>query len=142
MKAPAEIHPYALGDMVGRPPTREAPPFGKKLAELRAKHGLTQVELALQLGVSQKTVTHYERRTANPSLELINRLAEFFNVGAAELVDEEATPQKKRRRAGPKSHLEELVDQVRELPRPEQQHIIKQLEDAVAGAQRRGRAAE
>ncbi len=141
MKGNAEIHPYALGDMVGRPPTREAPLFGKKLAELRTRHGLTQAELALQLGVSQKTVTHYERRTANPSLELINRLASFFEVSPAELVGDDE-PKARKGKAGPRSHLDELFDEVRALPRAEQQHIIKQLEDAVAGARRRAAAAE
>jgi len=128
--------------MVGRPPTREAPIFGKKLAELRVRHGLTQVELAEKLGVSQKTITHYERRTSNPSLELINRLAAFFDVPPAELVDDTLEPQPRRRRPGPRSRLDELVEQVREFPRSEQQRIVELLEDALEGARRRSRTTE
>ena len=121
-----EFGPYDLGDMVGRPPTREAPNFGKKLAELRKKRGLTQVELAAMLGVSQKTVTHYERRTANPSLELISRLAAFFDVNAAELVEGDAMPQPRRRKSGPKSALDVAIELARTLPRQKQQ-VVAQL---------------
>ncbi len=140
MELPREICPYDVGAMVGRPPSREAPVFGRKLAELRAKHGLTQVELAERLGVSQKTVTHYERRTSNPSLELINRLSTFFGVNPSDLVDVEAVPEVRRRHPGPRSRLEELVEQVRDFPRSEQQRIIDLIEDAVEGAKRRSRS--
>jgi transcriptional regulator with XRE-family HTH domain len=120
--------------MAGRPPTREAPYFGKKLAELRTKRGLTQEDLAAQLGVSQKTVTYYERRTGNPSLELINRLAAFFDVNPADLIDEQATPKVRRHKSGPKSALDEAVELARSLPRGKQQ-VIAQLITAYVKAE-------
>ena len=94
------------------------------------------------LGVSQKTANYYERTAANPSLELINRLAEFLDVTAAELLGEQPSPLPRRRRPGPRSRLDEVVDEVRELPRAEQQRIIEQIEDSLEGARRRARAAE
>jgi transcriptional regulator with XRE-family HTH domain len=132
--APRENSPYALGAMAGRPPTREASLFGKKLAELRSRRGLTQEQLAQQLGVSQKTITYYERRTTNPSLELIERLAAFFDVSPAELVDKAAKPEPRRRKSGPKSALDEAVERARKLPRHKQQ-VVAQLIDAYVRAE-------
>jgi transcriptional regulator with XRE-family HTH domain len=126
MNGRAEIRPYDDGAMAGRPPTREAPYFGKKLAELRAARGLTQEQLAEQLGVSQKTITYYERRTVNPSLDLINRLAEFFDVSSADLINEKATVKARRHKSGPKSALDEAFELARTLPRQKQQ-VIAQL---------------
>ena len=88
------------------------------------------------LGVSQKTVNHYERRTTNPSLELIQRLAEFLEVSPADLVLNDVKPAR-RQKPGPKSQLEQVVDRVLSLPRAEQQRVIELLEDAVVRAETR-----
>ena len=133
-----EITPYDPGAMAGRPTSREAPDFGRKLTELRKQRGLTQAEFAAMLGVSQKTVNHYERRTTNPSLELIQRLAEFLEVSPAELVvSDDQKSQPRRQKPGPKSQLEQVVDRVLSLPRAEQQRVIELLEDAVVRAETR-----
>lgn len=126
MRPATEFQPYDDGAMTGRPPTREASLLGKKLAALRVKRGLTQEQLAEQLGVSQKTVTYYERRIVNPSLELINRFAVFFDVSPADLVDETAVVKSRRHKSGPKSALDEAFDLARTLPRQKQQ-VIAQL---------------
>src|SRR3954471_11861774 len=99
MASVGEFRSYDDGAMVGRPPTREAPAFGKKLAELRKARGLTQAELANHLGITQQTIVVYERRTANPSLELIGRLANFFDVAPASLIDENTVPQPRRHKS-------------------------------------------
>jgi transcriptional regulator with XRE-family HTH domain len=134
MSRDAEIRPYDVGAMAGRPPSKEAPYFGKKVAELRTKRGLTQEDLAIQLGVSQKAVTYYERRTGNPSLELISRLAAFFDVSPADLIDEDVTPKVRRHKSGPKSALDEAVELARSLPRSKQQ-VIAQLITAYVRAE-------
>ena len=80
----------------------------------------------------------YERRAKNPSLELISRLAAFFNVGAgAELLGEAKAKHKGRERPGPPSQLDRAVQRVRGLPRGEQQQIVELIDDAVAHAERK-----
>ncbi len=96
------------------------------------KRGLTQEQLAEQLGVSQKAITYYERRATNPSLELINRLAVFFDVSPADLVDDEATPIVKRHKSGPKSALDEAFERARALPRAKQLKLAKLVDAYVA----------
>ena len=119
--------------MAGRPPSREAPVFGQKLAALRKQRGLTQAELAEMLGVRQQTVTTYERRTENPSLELIQRLAMFFQVHPSELVDDATVPEPKRK-TGKKSALDEAIEHARKLP-SQKQRIVASLIEAYVRAE-------
>jgi putative transcriptional regulator len=45
------------------------------MAELRARHGITQEELAKVTGVRRETIVHLERGRYNPSLLLAHRIA-------------------------------------------------------------------
>ncbi|MCP4503227.1 MAG: helix-turn-helix transcriptional regulator [Deltaproteobacteria bacterium] len=123
-----EISLYALEAMLGRPPTNEAPPFGKKITALRKKHGLTQIELAEQLGVSQQTVAKYERRTTNPSLKLVQRLASFFDVEVVELFGDQVDSTQETVRS---TQLERAFISARELPRKKQKVIAEIMETFV-----------
>jgi transcriptional regulator with XRE-family HTH domain len=129
------IRPYAQGDMAGRPPSSEAPLLGKRLAALRKERGLTQLQLAEALGVSQSVVAYYERRAGNPSLEVLQKLAAFYSVSVADLLGPEAT--KKRAKPGPPSGLEERIGRIRRLPRREQARILDIIDVAIASAERR-----
>lgn len=46
-----------------------------RMAELRARHGLTQDDLARAVGVRRETIVHLERGRYNPSLLLAHRIA-------------------------------------------------------------------
>ena len=69
---------------------QEAPSFGERLASLRKAAGFTQVELAAELGVSQRMVAYYESPVATPPANLLPQIAaalgvtidELFGVGA------------------------------------------------------------
>jgi len=122
--SPGDFRPYPFGDMVGRRPSREAPPFGKRLAELRKERGFTQAELGERLGISIKMVDYYERRATNPSLEIITKAAGLFGITVADMLGELGRP---RHRPGPPSRLEGQIERVRRLPRRQQEHIIKTL---------------
>ena len=54
--------------------------FSHILHDLRTQHGLTQKELAGQLGVSYSTISMYERGHRQPDLEMLAKLAAFFGV--------------------------------------------------------------
>lgn len=47
----------------------------RDLIRMRAKHNLTQAEVAERMGVSQPTVAAFERYDANPTLSTIRRYA-------------------------------------------------------------------
>lgn len=54
--------------------------FKERLKELRKIRGITQSELSKTLNVSQQTIGSWEVGRAEPNTEMLNRLAEFFNV--------------------------------------------------------------
>lgn len=54
--------------------------LGEKITDLRKKHGLSQEELAITLGVSRQAVSKWELGDATPETEKIVALAEYFDV--------------------------------------------------------------
>ncbi len=57
------------------------------LKKWRKKAGLTQAELAEQLGVSQNTVSYWEIGKVKPDLLTAERLAAALNVPVADLIE-------------------------------------------------------
>lgn len=56
--------------------------FGSRLKELRKQSGLTQQQLAYQIGVSKSVVSFYELRERTPSPEVLIKLSAVFHVSA------------------------------------------------------------
>ena len=59
--------------------------FGNYIAELRKKKNLSQAELGVKLGISNKAVSKWENGAAYPSTELILPLAKALDVSVEEL---------------------------------------------------------
>lgn len=121
--------------MAGRPPTKDAPPFGRHLAALRKSRGLSQKELAARLETTREIIDYYERRSVNPSLAFIERSAQALEVSVAELLGSE--PRHYRGRPGPAPQLAQRLEQIRLLPRKEQEFVIRFLDTVL---ERAGRA--
>ncbi|MBD8918540.1 MAG: XRE family transcriptional regulator [Lachnospiraceae bacterium] len=70
--------------------------FGKTLKELRIQHGLTQQQLALQLGITKSVVSYYELQERSPSPDILVKLASIFHVSTDYLLGLEkcSTPDK------------------------------------------------
>ena len=54
--------------------------FGNILKELRQKSGLTQKQLADQMGITSSVVSYYELSQRNPSPEVLIKLSNIFHV--------------------------------------------------------------
>lgn len=54
--------------------------FSKVLRSLRNDDGLTQVELGKKLGLSGSAISMYERGEREPELEILETIADYFNV--------------------------------------------------------------
>jgi transcriptional regulator with XRE-family HTH domain len=122
-----ESQPYNACVMAGgRPATKEAPPFGQRLAAIRKSKGWSQRELADKLGVKRELVDYYERRAPNPALDFIQRAAEALGVSAAELIGEEGV--RKKRGGGPEGRMRRLFEQASKLPRSQQEKIAAVIE--------------
>lgn len=59
--------------------------FGERLAALRKAAGFTQVELAAELGISQRMVAYYESPQAAPPAQLLPKIANALGVSIDEL---------------------------------------------------------
>lgn len=56
-----------------------------KIRELRAKMGLTQEELAQQVGVRRETIVFLEKGKYNPSLKLAYKVARALDTAIEEV---------------------------------------------------------
>jgi len=124
--------PYNTDVMAGRPPTKDAPPFGQRLAVFRKRRGWVQKELAERLNTSRMIIDYYERRAVNPSLAFIERAAEVLEVSVAELLGSDTKPSQSR--PGPTSALSIRFEQVRKLPRKDQDFVIRFLDTVLENA--------
>lgn len=64
--------------------------LGTMIAELRKQHGMTQLELAEKMGVTDKAVSKWERDLSCPDINSLPNLAEIFGVSVEELMQTNA----------------------------------------------------
>lgn len=69
--------------------------FGKRIANLRRENGMTQLELAEKMGVTDKAVSKWERNLSLPDAGSLPRLAEIFQVSVDELMQGKAEENEK-----------------------------------------------
>ncbi len=67
--------------------------FKTRIKELRARHELTQEDLAKQVGVRRETIVYLEKGKYNPSLKLAYDVAKALHTTIDELFIFEETPQ-------------------------------------------------
>ena len=60
--------------------------FGMMIAGLRKERGMTQLELAEKMGVTDKAVSKWERDLSFPDVSSLPRLAEIFEISVDELM--------------------------------------------------------
>jgi len=51
-----------------------------RLKDLREEKGFSQAQLGKELGLSQTTISQYERKTREPDIATIKKMCAFFNV--------------------------------------------------------------
>lgn len=59
------------------------------LKELRKKKNLSQTQVAEALGISLRAYQNYEYNQREPNIEMINKLADYFNVTSDKLLGRE-----------------------------------------------------
>ena len=61
-------------------------PLGMMISTLRKEKGMTQLELAEKMGVTDKAVSKWERDLSFPDINSIPKLAEIFEISVDELM--------------------------------------------------------
>ncbi len=78
--------------------------LGAIIAELRKQHGMTQLELAEKMGVTDKAVSKWERDLSCPDINSLPNLAEILGVSVEELM------QTKKEADVPAGKVSEIMD--------------------------------
>jgi transcriptional regulator with XRE-family HTH domain len=90
--------------------------FVQNLRKYRRKCGLTQAQLAEKVNVSTHHIGMIELSRNNPTLELVERIAEALNVKTYELFIDPLSPnvEFERLRLGIKDDIRQLLDETLE----------------------------
>jgi len=121
--------PYDDGMRTGRPSKSARTDFGARVKALREATGLTQEQVAGQLGITQASYALWERRNVALTAEQLGKLAAALGVTADELVF--GAPRKSTR-GGPTGKARRVFEEVSQLPRSRQQRILNTVEDMLA----------
>ena len=78
--------------------------LGTRIAELRKQRGMTQLDLAEKMGVTDKAVSKWERDLSCPDINSIPNLAEILGVSVEELM------QVKKETDAPVSKVAEILE--------------------------------
>ena len=78
--------------------------LGAMIAELRKQHGMTQLELAEKMNVTDKAVSKWERDLSCPDINSLPNLAEILGVSVEELM------QTKKEASAPVSKVSEIMN--------------------------------
>lgn len=62
--------------------------FGSKLKKMRKERGLTQDQLARELGLSKTSLVRYELDKREPNFEAIKKIENYFNVSIDEIIND------------------------------------------------------
>jgi len=107
--------------------------LGARIATLRKEQGITQVQLAETLGVSQQTVTAYEVGRRRIQVSALPVIAKALGVAVESLLGEEPRAPGKRGRA-PK--LQQQMDRINRLPKAQQRFVMQVIDSVLAQAGR------
>ena len=118
--------PYDAGMRTGRPSKSPRTDFGARVKALREAAGLTQEQVAGQLGITKASYALWERRNVALTVAQLGKLAAALGASADDLVFGAA---RKNARGGPAGKARRVFEEVSQLPRNRQQRILNTVED-------------
>ena len=71
--------------------------LGMMITSLRKENGMTQLELAEKMGVTDKAVSKWERDLSCPDVNTIPKLAELFGISVDELMQIKSETQEEKK---------------------------------------------
>jgi len=100
--------------------------LGTRIATLRKARGITQVQMAELLGVSQQTVNSYEVGRRRVPVSALPVLANALTVSLDELMGEQ--PRTGNGKRGPAPKLQRQIEKIGQLPRAKQRFVMEMLD--------------
>jgi transcriptional regulator with XRE-family HTH domain len=107
--------------------------LGNRVAHLRKELGLTQVQLAETLGISQQMVASYEVGRRRIPVSMLPALAQALRVQTDALLGNETKTRSKR---GPAPKWQQQIEAIAQLPKAQQRFVSQVLDSVLAQANR------
>jgi len=126
--------PYNDGMPGGRPPKLKRSEFGERLVSIRQRAGLSQIQVAEKLGVSQQAYAGWERSTTALRPDDLAKLADVLGTTTDELLGKQIAT---KRGPGPTGKARQIFERVSQLPRATQQRILANVEDSLTAYEAR-----
>lgn len=104
--------------------------FGERLASLRKAAGFTQVELATEVGITQRMVAYYEAPSAQPPAHLLPQIAQVLRVSVDVLLGL-AEPRRPKKIAT--NRLERRLMEIEKLDPKAKRQITQLLDSFIEG---------
>lgn len=108
--------------------------LGARIAQLRREQGITQVQFAEILGVSQQAVHSYEMAERRVPVSKLPVLANALAVSIEELIGTPEPAGAKRR--GPPPKLLQQIERIQRLPKAQQRFIMQMIDTVLQQAGR------
>lgn len=96
--------------------------FSRNLIAIRKRKGLTQIDLAQKMGVTQRVITFYECESKGPSAELLKTFAAALNVAPGELLGK---PRQVEAEESPSLMIRKRWPLIAQLPYRDQRSLAK-----------------
>ena len=103
--------------------------LGARIAEIRKAQGITQVQLAETLSVSQQTINAYEVGRRRMPVSALPTIARHLGVSIEELLGDTSAAARKR---GPAPKLLQQIERIQQLPRTRQRFVMQMIDTVLA----------
>jgi transcriptional regulator with XRE-family HTH domain len=122
---------YERGSLVNSQEKQFFKAFGARISEARKAQGLTQQQLADNLGVAQQTYADYEAGITRVPASSLLILEEVLGLTPDEMLGRDGRGKPK---PGPASKLDRQIERIRQLPRATQKVVMNMLDGIIAQA--------
>lgn len=102
--------------------------LGSRIAELRKEQGLTQVQLAATLDLTQQMVASYEVGRRRVPVSLLPMIAQALSISVEQLIGAPSAPAKR----GPAPKLQQQMEKIQRLPKTQQRFVMQMLDTVLA----------
>ena len=95
--------------------------IARKLRELREASGLTQDQVARKIGISQASVARYETGASEPTVDMLDLLAQIYRVDLFDII---SSPQEVET-------IRSYLAALRSLPEDRRQEVLQYIQERV-----------
>ena len=105
--------------------------IGKNLTAIRKQRSITQVELAKKIGITQQTLSQYERGKRHLTVEMVIKIAQALNTSPDKFIRLSAIPESKKAIS---LKITKRMNQIEKLDLLNQKVLLKTIDNYLRGA--------